>query len=457
MAAGVDVKGNLLRSGPAAGNVLTNAQAGSFYDAVGLKSPSAGNGVDPAVLKQQIGLEQQRIGILGGMASISDVIRQKELEIATARLNHINITDREADALKALARENALGITAMKQQADTTRIQAETLGMSAGAAAEYTAVQTRLAGALRNKQGLTAQDIAAIKAQAAALGQVTLAAAIAAVNDNVGFGQQTALLSPDDVQIAQQLRGIYPDVATALGSVEAGAAHQCSPQRALLDGLRPAGDRDDRYRRWHEVDRAGLPGYVEARHSRDRRDDREDRHHPADDAGPPYWGNSLGLSSGVASIFGGGGGLPGTAGSAFYGPVAPSALGNIFAGGNIIPFARGGVVSIPTLFPMANGGTGLMGEAGPEAVMPLRRGADGRLGVSAGGAANDNRSSGGVVVNVINQTGVQAEASTSRNANGDVTVTLKKMMDDSVGQSLSSGAGSRVLKNQYGVRQFMGS
>ncbi|MBR1004828.1 hypothetical protein, partial [Bradyrhizobium liaoningense] len=61
------------------------------------------------------------------------------------------------------------------------------------------------------------------------------------------------------------------------------------------------------------------------------------------------------------------------------------------------------------------------------------------------------------VVNVINQTGVQAEASTSRNANGDLTVTLKKMMDDAVGQSLSSGNGSRVMKNQYGVRQFMGS
>jgi phage-related minor tail protein len=49
----------------------------------------------------------------------------------------------------------------------------------------------------------------------------------------------------------------------------------------------------------------------------------------------------------------------------------------------VTPFAKGGVVSSPTTFPM-RGGRGLMGEAGPEAILPLARGADGRLGVQAG-------------------------------------------------------------------------
>ena len=62
----------------------------------------------------------------------------------------------------------------------------------------------------------------------------------------------------------------------------------------------------------------------------------------------------------------------------------PFADGGSFAQGRVMPFATGGVVSGPTLFPM-RGGTGLMGEAGPEAIMPLRRGADGRLGVAAAG------------------------------------------------------------------------
>jgi phage-related minor tail protein len=64
--------------------------------------------------------------------------------------------------------------------------------------------------------------------------------------------------------------------------------------------------------------------------------------------------------------------------------VLPFADGAAFSQGRVMPFARGGVVSGATMFPM-RGGRGLMGEAGPEAIMPLARGADGRLGVQAAG------------------------------------------------------------------------
>ena len=73
--------------------------------------------------------------------------------------------------------------------------------------------------------------------------------------------------------------------------------------------------------------------------------------------------------------------------------LVPNAKGNIYAKNKIVPFAYGGIVNKPTLFPMANG-AGLMGEAGPEAIMPLRRGRGGKLGVEASSGV------GNVVVNV---------------------------------------------------------
>jgi hypothetical protein len=73
----------------------------------------------------------------------------------------------------------------------------------------------------------------------------------------------------------------------------------------------------------------------------------------------------------------------------------PFAQGGSFSQGRVMPFAQGGVVSGPTPFAM-RGGTGLMGEAGPEAIMPLTRGADGRLGVQAAGGARATN----IVINI---------------------------------------------------------
>jgi phage-related minor tail protein len=92
---------------------------------------------------------------------------------------------------------------------------------------------------------------------------------------------------------------------------------------------------------------------------------------------------AIGIAKQFAGLFGGGAGgakppLPGSF------PLM-AAKGAYFDGGTAY-FAKGGVVSSPTLFQFADGGamqTGLMGEAGPEAIMPLKRGPDGKLGVAA--------------------------------------------------------------------------
>ena len=77
------------------------------------------------------------------------------------------------------------------------------------------------------------------------------------------------------------------------------------------------------------------------------------------------------MSSDIGGAIGSGGGGGG------------SALGNVFNKGNMLAFASGGIVGGPTTFALANNQTGLMGEAGPEAVMPLSRSASGELGIKA--------------------------------------------------------------------------
>ena len=98
----------------------------------------------------------------------------------------------------------------------------------------------------------------------------------------------------------------------------------------------------------------------------------------------------------------------GTGIAGFLSKAFASANGNVFSGGSHVKaYANGGVVGGPTTFPMAGGKTGLMGEAGPEAIMPLKRGANGKLGVQMEGGGGDTI--------VVNQ-------SFNFQANGDATI-----------------------------------
>ena len=178
------------------------------------------------------------------------------------------------------------------------------------------------------------------------------------------------------------------------------------------------------------------------------------------------------IAIGIAKIFAGmGGGIQGAgnaAGPAAFGGAGPTfnpgafsmpklaANGASFANG-IAKFASGGIVSSPTLFKFADGGTtrtGLMGEAGPEAIMPLKRGADGSLGVQANGLREamgrpPGGASGSPVLNMSFQStsinGVEyvsrdqlesAMAETRRNATRDgakrgMTMTLDRIQNSS--------------------------
>jgi len=145
-----------------------------------------------------------------------------------------------------------------------------------------------------------------------------------------------------------------------------------------------------------------------------------------------------------------GGGAVGMAGSGFIeGQINDqAALGGVYhQGARIEAYAKGGVVNEPTLFPMAKG-AGLMGEAGPEAIMPLTRNSDGELGVRSdrtGGDAN-------VTVNVINNAeGTETRTEEHQNSESGEKE-IRVFIENVVNEGLAKGRFDRPNGARYGLR-----
>lgn len=158
---------------------------------------------------------------------------------------------------------------------------------------------------------------------------------------------------------------------------------------------------------------------------------------------------SMGGVAGMWSAVTGGQYTPGS--DKFVGPMPQvnQAMGGAWDNG-IKAFAKGGaftnsIVDSPTLFKFAKG-TGMMGEAGPEAIMPLRRGADGSLGVaSQGGGSN-------VEISIINNTNAQATTQETTDARGNrkVEVVIGDMNAAEVQRNGSSS--QKAMKSTYGIQ-----
>lgn len=137
-----------------------------------------------------------------------------------------------------------------------------------------------------------------------------------------------------------------------------------------------------------------------------------------------------GLFSG---LFTGGAGAGGTGGGIFArgdvfedGNPMRFALGGAFYRGSVVPFASGGIFDQPTYFPMSGGRTGLLGEAGPEAIMPLTRGPDGKLGVRSDGIAQAAPVQNNTTH--VSMTVVTKDADSFRRSAAQITRDLKKRL-----------------------------
>ena len=125
---------------------------------------------DPNALKKQIADNQQLIGLLGPLATVDQLVAQKENDINLARAAGVPITKSQEAAMLAFAQASALGITQIHSQTDALKVESQTFGMTAGQAAEFSAVQTKINEAQRTGNPLTAQQIAYLHQEASALG-----------------------------------------------------------------------------------------------------------------------------------------------------------------------------------------------------------------------------------------------------------------------------------------------
>lgn len=146
----------------------------------------------------------------------------------------------------------------------------------------------------------------------------------------------------------------------------------------------------------------------------------------------------------IGGLFGGGGPLSGGAGILDF---IFNANGNSFDAGSITAFANGGVVSRATPFGMSNGKMGVMGEAGPEAILPLSRGSDGKLGVKSEvqNSQSETNVNVSIPVNVENYSNSEVEVNQSDER---IDIIIKK----EVNNVLASGGADRSMNSRYGLR-----
>ncbi|MGB3490770.1 MAG: hypothetical protein WBA62_21995 [Xanthobacteraceae bacterium] len=223
--------------GAAAGAVFGPVGAVAGY-AAGKASTSGGDDAGPldaratAVNRLAAGLKNHNSVVAAGTVALGvydNVIRDTSKTLDDNKKKHEEAADAVDRAINSVSRH-------VEQQ----KAEAAAVGLGAAALAAFRVQAAETAAVQANGGKETAEQASRFAQLKVEAGAAADALARAKVNNAISRGSQTALLSPEDVQIANQLKDIYPDVATALGSVEASALRTNDALRQYSDVSRDA-------------------------------------------------------------------------------------------------------------------------------------------------------------------------------------------------------------------------
>lgn len=298
--------------------------------------------------------ERQRISTLGQLASVDDVVHAKQLELNNLARDGITFTDAQTKSILAMTRA----------QEEGTRLQEKvTLGIATELELRQQLGREQAAFVSRSRTTpLTEQDLATYRIAAQKKYE-------SQSDQNSIAGSQLPQLKQMELDSASLRKELDTLSTTSLNNVTSNLADIATGAVTASAGFKNLGLQVIR-----SLDEMLIKMLIVAP-----------------------------IAKGLQSVFGGflgGTGTVANGGITLGTPLGPTpfnANGNAFDGSNVIPFARGGaftnsIVNMPTPFRFANGGAlanGVMGEAGPEAIVPLKRGSDGKLGIasSSGGGA----------------------------------------------------------------------
>lgn len=349
------------------------------------------------------------------------------------------------EAIREQARERQL---AAEQNKNFAQLEIDLVGKTI---AEQTTARANLQTrqqmeqeAARNRTQIDEAEYARLVKINQALGRKVQMRAEADLRSRVQFESDTMFMSPTDQRVAQEMRSIYND---QWRSQMNGAI---ASQMRLNDTLRDYGSiASASFVTFGQNIRNGQNAMEALRNAGlDALGKISDKllQMAADDLLGAALGRGRSSGGGgilglLGGLFGGGSSVGGGTGYAVNpwssAGIFGSSRGNVFMNGRIIPHANGGIIDRPIAFGMAGGNIGTAAEDKPEAIMPLKRGRDGKLGVAASGEG------GGVVVHLG---GVTIDA---RNAQAGVGEEIEKAMASFVrGPVFQTAVSNANIKNR---------